>query len=171
MSVGSQLSIISNIIDSAIDDHIAIANTFIDATLTAQAQHILNADSDLSITASFPNQISSQFFVQAQSAFTATDPANVSQGYPAQSQLSITTTFTAKVKKSNQYTDHDVIFFGQVLPRRWYSELSDQRWVAEIKDERNWVAELLTKRWGDGILEDRNKFGTISSKRWEGTLQ
>jgi len=98
-------------------------------------------------------------------------PATVSLNVLANSSLTVTTLFSAKVKKSNQFTDHDIVVFGEVMPRRWSGLIADPRWVGQVADQRNWEGTLLTKRWASGILVDRNKFATLADRRWEGTLQ
>ena len=154
--------------------HIENANTSttVTASLSAAVIKGVVADSQLSVTEASNNQISTLYYTTTQpvsitSAFTAA----INYGQALVAQLSSIFTSSAKVKKTNQYTDHDIVVFGQLLPRRWDSDLPVSRWVGDLGDQRNWAASLPTKRWASGILTDRNKFATLADRRWRGNLQ
>ena len=146
--------------------------TAVTATLTAAVTKGVVADAQLSVIESSTNQISSLYYVTTiPIQVIAGTNGSIIRGHTVNSLLGAISTFIAKVKKTNQYTDHDIVVFGEVMPRRWVGQLGDTRWVGDLATQRNWAGEILTKRWANGILVDRNKFATLVDKRWRGNLQ
>ena len=111
------------------------------------------------------------FYVESTLDIVAGLTGEIIRGHTVDSQTNTTFTATAKVKKANPITDHDIEVFGQIYPRPWAGELQDRRWVGQVAPELNFAASLGSKRWSNGMLGDRNKFGSLAQKRWEGILQ
>ena len=172
MSVGASLAVTSTQTSVATRVYFANVSTAVTASLTDVARKDMIVGADLAITETSINQISTLYT-------TTTDPLNVTagltgeiiRGHTVNAQTPVAFTFTAKIKKSNQFTDHDILVFGEVMPRRWVGQLGDTRWVATLATQRNWAGSLPTKRWANGILVDRNKFATLADRRWRGNLQ
>ena len=172
MSVASSLAVTATENAIATRVYFADTSTAITATATSVARKDMIVGADLAITETSINQISTLYT-------TTTDPLNVTvnltgeiiRGHTVNAQTPVTFTLTGKVKKSNQYTDHDIVVFGEVMPRRWVGQLGDTRWVGDLATQRNWAGSLPTKRWASGILVDRNKFATLADRRWRGNLQ
>lgn len=153
-------------------DHIENANssTSVTVTLTAEVIKGVVAEANLSVIESSANQISTLYY-------TVTDPLNitvtsagaVNYGQALVSNLGVSFSSTARVKKANPITDHDTVFYGQLMPRQWAGELAQRQWAGVIQTERDESAQLGTIQV-DGILGERNKFATLAQRRWEGML-
>lgn len=153
-------------------DHIENANvsTSITVTLSAAVIKGVIAEANLAVTETSPNQISTLYYtVTDPLSITATSSGSINYGQALVSSLGISFASTASVKKANPVTDHDTVFYGQIMPRPWAGELLQRRWVGEVATERDESASLGSKE-ASGILAERNKFATLAQQRWEGML-
>ena len=107
--------------------------------------------------------------IEAVLGVTAGLTADASRVYTVDSSLAITATRTTKASKSNANTDHDTVFYGQIMDRPWDGELLQRRWVGQLATMRDESSQLGTKE-ADGILAERSKFATLAQRRWEGML-
>jgi hypothetical protein len=124
----------------------------------------------LLVTVALTGDVSMTYFTASTLSTVAALSADVIKGVAADSALTSVASFSANVKKANPITDHDVIVFGQILPRPWYGQIKDRRWSASMQSDGTYQGELKTKH-SNGILYDKKNFGMLLQRRWEGTNQ
>jgi hypothetical protein len=139
------------------------------ATVTANSTKTLSLDSLTATSVGLTADASVSRNVGAVLGVTAGITTNASRLYTVGSSLRATVSFTAKAKKSNAITDHDIVFYAQIMDRPWDGELLQRKWTGQVATARDESSRLGSKE-ADGILAERSKFASLAQRRWEGML-